>query len=632
MAAFKKPLSFGKDFISRALGRGDAERALAVAIDDEKKAIKDWKLVADDQLSASKNYAAWCKFEGDDVADVSLRINDVFEQFSHAIREYSVAYEGHRTHLKAVRARYEALAKLVRSEQQLVGKLEGTNSKLEKKPTDQSAVVQQSMATKELQNMRQLIAEQESNHVAELRKEMQESYSALFESFSILGKKLQLAGICGSYLAQQIPQGSPGVGNDMPPFKGGTITSQIVRDFLYTLRTEFPNADDISSTGDSPGQPSAQLSTPPQPSSQQLAEPYQPDRNKKRMSAQFDAPVEMHHKQPVYVLPNGQTQQESDSTPRSALGLIATDENSMNRRSGVVDIGPSALQSSFSSDSMGRDAGFAVAAPRDPAFVAAAQALRDSGNRDSISSMDSMSDIYDDVQQTSIPNRVARPYRPLPQQPNTAPRDSPPRPASSNSGSSGGNNYNNDNSSSSKPSRSSAELLRSLTYRIPPVSIEKAPTPEGEQNYGYQPPTNYTGGWYPSQQQQAPASPTNSTSSSSSSNQYIAPTSPSTSRAPSPLPKRNSTPHVPSSYSGTGFDPSKFSNSMQQQQQGQGMYVGPDLPPHNTYPYDPEFGVPVHMSRPGSSTDLRVSEPPTLPPRKGSRGDVDGSGRPIGPR
>ncbi|TPX50142.1 hypothetical protein SeLEV6574_g01076 [Synchytrium endobioticum] len=301
MDIVRKPLSYGRDFVSKALGRGLPQRALNVVLEEEKRTVKSFKAVADDQVLASRNYSAWAKHEGDDLADVTLRLQDVFEQFAQAIREYAVAAEAHRTHLKGVRTRYDALSKLAKKEEHLLSRMEGGASKLEKRPSDQSMIATQAMAVKELEGMRQLISSQEADHIAQTRLEMQDAYIDLFESFTVLGKKIQLAGLCGRYLARQIPQGAPDPGADLPPYQGYVITSQIVRDFLYTLRTEFPDNSNTSRSSFDALEASAVFSDS---ASVSQAAPcnYTPDKTKQRISHNFEN-MEMLHKEPVYPTP-----------------------------------------------------------------------------------------------------------------------------------------------------------------------------------------------------------------------------------------------------------------------------------------------------------------------------------------
>ncbi|KAJ3328028.1 hypothetical protein HDU76_010712, partial [Blyttiomyces sp. JEL0837] len=207
----------------------DDSRNLTLYLQEEKDVIKAYNALIKEKKEASKYYAIWGKLEGADIDDISSKMTTVFDHLFTAESTFVESYTQFRKKIKEVKAREEAI-------QEQRQKVKTAHTKLEsaakaQKPIDALKIDYEAQG----EELKKMIADHEGLKRADIR----DAFKMQFEAYAALAIKMSVVAKYGVYLADQIPQGSLAPGQEMPPYIGHSVTSQIVADFEKDLEANI---------------------------------------------------------------------------------------------------------------------------------------------------------------------------------------------------------------------------------------------------------------------------------------------------------------------------------------------------------------------------------------------------------
>ncbi|KAJ3109819.1 hypothetical protein HDU97_000049 [Phlyctochytrium planicorne] len=148
--------------------------------------------------------------------DVIKELRDVAKEQGHD------QYEKSRAYIKEIKANEDSLSALHRKQKDLRAKLDNAQRKKNK---DVESV------RKELGDVDQETLAREAFHEGFKRERLKAALNVRWDGLMEYAAKLSVIANFGNHLANQIPQGYPTPGVDVPPFTGAATTAQILVDF-----------------------------------------------------------------------------------------------------------------------------------------------------------------------------------------------------------------------------------------------------------------------------------------------------------------------------------------------------------------------------------------------------------------
>ncbi|KAJ3219946.1 hypothetical protein HDU67_008475 [Dinochytrium kinnereticum] len=191
-------------------------------LQEEKDVIKELRNLAKEQGHANKFLAEWGKVESEDLRNITEKLAIISEKMVEATNQYANQYEKSRLYIKEIKANEDSLLALHRKQKDLRTKLDNAQKKKNK---DVEAI------RKELGELDQEVLAREAFHEGFKRERLKAAMNARWDGLMEYSAKLSVISNFGNHLANQIPQGYPTPGAEVPPFLGGQTTSQILMDY-----------------------------------------------------------------------------------------------------------------------------------------------------------------------------------------------------------------------------------------------------------------------------------------------------------------------------------------------------------------------------------------------------------------
>ncbi|KAI8842149.1 Eisosome component PIL1-domain-containing protein [Chytridium lagenaria] len=188
----------------------------------KKDVIKELRNLAKEQGHANKFLAEWGKIEAEDLKNITEKLAFISEKMAEATNQYSNSYDRSRMYIKEIKANEDSLSVLHRKQKDLRSKLDNAQKKKNK---DVEAF------RKELGELDQEVLAREAFHEGFKRERLKAAMNARWDGLMEYSAKLSVISNFGNHLANQIPQGYPTPGVEVPPFAGAQITAQILTDY-----------------------------------------------------------------------------------------------------------------------------------------------------------------------------------------------------------------------------------------------------------------------------------------------------------------------------------------------------------------------------------------------------------------
>ncbi|KAJ3190999.1 hypothetical protein HK101_008186 [Irineochytrium annulatum] len=198
------------------------DSSLHVWLQEEKDVIKELRNLAKEQGHADKYMGQWGKAEADDIKNITEKLAYVGERFAEATLVFADKYEKSRAYIKEVKASEDSLSSLYKRQKDLRSKLDSAQKKKNK---DVEPI------RKDLAEMDQVVLSREATHEGFKRERLKAAMNARWDGLMEYSIKLSIVANFGNHLTNQIPQGDPVPGRELPPFAGASVTSQIMADY-----------------------------------------------------------------------------------------------------------------------------------------------------------------------------------------------------------------------------------------------------------------------------------------------------------------------------------------------------------------------------------------------------------------
>ncbi|ORZ32064.1 Eisosome component PIL1-domain-containing protein [Catenaria anguillulae PL171] len=213
-----------------------ANHALDVYIHEEKDTTKHLDLYAQEQREAARFFAKWGQAEEDaDLRDVTDKAGSLLQKMTDSVALFCKAQEAYRAQLKLIRAKEESTQPL----RDRFKRAEAALVKLEHKDhSGRTPVADNKLdeAKREVANAEAALVQAEMDLAEVKRKVLKESLHLRFDSMRRLGAELDVLGVYGKYIADQVPVNVvPTPEHHRPPYRGADVTIQIVKDAVNAL-------------------------------------------------------------------------------------------------------------------------------------------------------------------------------------------------------------------------------------------------------------------------------------------------------------------------------------------------------------------------------------------------------------
>ncbi|KAJ3268695.1 hypothetical protein HDV01_002373, partial [Terramyces sp. JEL0728] len=173
----------------------------------------------------SRYIQIWGDGEHEDLKEITKGYTSMMNEFTFILNEYTDSQTAFREKLKDIRTLYDEIS--------------ATRQKLKAAAEKCQRAIKAGKPYEVLVADRDFLEKQEREEVAvyESKKRLllQEGLSAQFNGILKFALKAKQVGIYGNHLAAQIPQFEVKPGEDLPAFKGRSMTNQIYSDFQHAL-------------------------------------------------------------------------------------------------------------------------------------------------------------------------------------------------------------------------------------------------------------------------------------------------------------------------------------------------------------------------------------------------------------
>ncbi|KAJ3270045.1 hypothetical protein HDV01_000593 [Terramyces sp. JEL0728] len=200
--------------------------SLATLIEEEKDCIELFRKCGREVGETSKYITKWGDSEHFDLKDMTSHFSMFAEEIQKILYDISGAYGAYREKLKDIKKKAEELHELDK-------KYKAANEKFKKaqkkgEPYDK--------LESDSNGLHKQLLDFECIYEASKRSLYKEAVMLQYNGWADFAVKASIIAQFGKEMANQIPQGAVGPGDDLPPYTGSQITKQIKEDFLRTMK------------------------------------------------------------------------------------------------------------------------------------------------------------------------------------------------------------------------------------------------------------------------------------------------------------------------------------------------------------------------------------------------------------